>query len=390
MPVANAVDRVLAAAVESGSVPGAVALAADDHGEIYRGAFGVREIGQPTAMSLDTVFWLASMTKLVTSVAALQLVEQGRVGLDEPLATRIPELTTVRVLTRFDSDGTPMLRPPRRAITLRHLLTHTSGFSLFIWNADILRYQNEFAPETLDSSRKDWINVPLACDPGERWEYGISIDWVGQTIEAVSGQRLDDYFQAHIFGPLGMVDTSFVPGSGQQARLARLHARQPDGSLQPIAWEIREDLDFFEAGGGLYSTGPDYLRFARMLLGKGQLDGACILRAETVEEMSRNQIGDLNVRILETVAPDKSVDAEFFPGMVKKWGLGCMITTEPAPTGRSAGSHSWAGLANTFFWIDPTRRITGVLLTQVLPFCDPPALNLFTDFEGAIYAGPGS
>jgi CubicO group peptidase (beta-lactamase class C family) len=224
-------------------------------------------------------------------------------------------------------------------------------------------------------------------DPGDRWEYGINIDWVGKTVEHLSGQSLEDYFRERIFGPLGMADTGFVVQPERRSRLAAMHFRQPDGSLQAIPFEIPQEPEFFMGGGGLYSTGPDYLRFLRMLLGRGELDGTRILRSETVDLMGQNHIGELNVCVLKTAIPGSSNDAEFFPGMVKKWGLGYMISTEEAPTGRSARSLAWAGLGNTYFWIDPTRRVTGVILTQILPFADAKVLDLFADFERAVYAG---
>ncbi len=230
------------------------------------------------------------------------------------------------------------------------------------------------------------LRAPLVCDPGERWEYGINIDWVGKAVAAESGQSLEEYFREHIFGPLGMKDSVFVLTPEKRARLASMHVRAADGTLQAIPFEIPQQPEFFMGGGGLYSVGGNYLTFLRMLLNDGELGGARILRPETVAEMARNQIGDLTVGAMKTAIPSHSNDAEFFPGMVKKWGLGYLITTEQAPTGRSAGSLAWAGLANTYYWIDPTRRLTGVILTQILPFADDSVLRLFEEFESAIYA----
>jgi len=387
MVVASRVDQVLERAVETGSVPGVVALAANETGVVYQGAFGTREVGSERPMTLDTVVWIASMTKAVTSVAAMQLVEQGRVGLDEPLAERLPELGQVQVLEGFDEAGAPRLRPPRRPITLRHLLTHTAGFTYDIWNADMVRYQEYGQIAGIIECKNVTLQNPLVFDPGERWEYGINIDWVGKTVEHLSGQSLEDYFRAHIFGPLGMADSGFVIQPARRARLASMHVRQADGSLQAIAFEVPQQPEFFMGGGGLYSTGPDYLRFVRMLLGGGELDGARVLRSETVTQMGQNHIGELRVGPMKTAIPSSSNDAEFFPGMPKKWGLGYMISTEAAPGGRSAGSLAWAGLANTYYWLDPARQLTGVILTQILPFADPTVLALFEQFEQAIYAG---
>jgi CubicO group peptidase (beta-lactamase class C family) len=388
MVVASRVDQVLARAVEAGEVPGVVALAADDQGVVYEGAFGKGEVGRDPEMRLDTVVWIASMTKAVTSVAAMQLVEQGRIGLDEPLNECLPELAAIQVLDGFDVAGAPRLRPPRRSITLRHLLTHTAGFAYDMWNADILRYKADVRNRnpTLAEGKDGFLMVPLVFDPGDRWEYGINTDWVGQTVERLSGQSLEEYFREHIFDPLGMGDSGFVIRPDQRSRLAGMHARQPDGSLEVIAYRPSPPPEFYEGGGGLYSTGLDYLRFLRMLLGDGLLGDARVLRSETVAEMGRNQIGELTAGLLRTSIPFKSNDVEFFPGMIKKWSLGYLLTTEDVPTGRAAGSVAWAGLANTYYWLDPTQRLTGLIMTQILPFGDAFVLDLFERFERAVYA----
>jgi CubicO group peptidase (beta-lactamase class C family) len=389
MTVATGVDQILAHAVLAGDVPGVAALAADENELIYQGGFGQRELGGDAAMTLDTVFWIASMTKAITSVAALQLAERGQVSLDEALETRLPELKQIQVLDGFLADGTPRLRAPRRSITLRHLLTHTAGFSYDIWNADMLRYEGYARIPGIGDCKTASLMCPLVFDPGERWEYGISIDWVGQLVERLSGQSLEAYFKEHIFGPLRMPDTGFLLGASQRERLVTRHARNDDGSLRTDPFLMEQNPEFFMGGGGLYSTGADYLRFLRMLLRNGELDGARILSAETVAEAGCNQIGDLNVGVLETARPDSSNDVEFFPGMPKKWGLAHMINAEQTDVGRSAGSLAWAGLANTYYWIDPARRVTGVVLTQILPFADARVLRLFEEFERGIYRARG-
>lgn len=335
-------------------------------------------------MGLDAVVRIASVTRTVTSVAALQLVEKGRIGLDDALGELVPELAAVQVLEGF-ADGVPRLRPPRRPITLRHLLTHTSGFGYHFWNTDVLRYLEYAGIPDFGELKKSYLELPLVCDPGDRWEYGIGIDWVGQIIERLSGQPLDAYVAEHLCEPLGLVDTGFVPRPEQRPRFAPRHARQTDGSPQVIAYVEPPALEFLEGGGGLFSTGPDYPRFLRMLLGGDQLDGVRILRPETVAALGANQIGHLSAGVLKSAVPLAANDVEFFPGMVKKWGLGCMITTEETPAGRAAGSLTWAGMANTYFWIDPTRRVTGLLLTQILPFGDSAVLDLFARFERAVY-----
>jgi methyl acetate hydrolase len=385
MGLATDLDQILSNAVDVGDVPGVIALVACDAGVIYEGAFGVRELGKPARMSLDTVVWLASMTKLVTCVAAMQVVEQGRVGLDNPLTDLLPAIATVQVLDGFDEDGMPRLRPPKRPITLRHLLTHTAGFGYHIWNANILRYQQQTATPPVGESKFITLQGPLLFDPGDRWEYGINIEWVGQLVERISGLSLEAYFREHLFDQLGMVDSGFILGPERRERVASVHDRQHDGTLLPNDFVFEQDPEFFAGGASLYSTGPDYLRLLRMLLAGGTLDGARILRPETVAHMGTNQIGNLTVQPLISVAPEASNDFEPLPGIVKKWGLGYFIATEDAPTGRAGGSLAWAGLPNAYYWIDPMRRVTGTLLTQILPFGDARVLELLTRFERAIY-----
>jgi methyl acetate hydrolase len=382
---AAGIDQALTEAVKSGKIPGIVALAANDKGTIYSGAFGVRNLAQPQPMTVDSVFWIASMTKAVTTVAAMQMVEQGKLKLDQPASDILPDLASAQVLEGFDAAGAPQLRPAKRPITLRQLLTHTAGFTYDIWDANNGRYEKQANLPGIITCKDDALKTPLAFDPGDRWAYGINIDFAGKMVEKVSGERLEDYFHEHIFGPLGMTDTSFKLSPSQRGRLVAMHARGADGSLKPIEFEMPQEPEFFMGGGGLYSTGPDYLKFVRMFLNRGSLDGKTVLRPETVAMMGQNQIGDINVVVLKTVMPDSSLDAEFFPGMVKKWGLGFMINTETAPTGRSAGSLAWAGLANTYFWIDPSKNIGGVILMQLLPFADPQALQTFADFESSVY-----
>ena len=379
------IDEALRAAARGRKVPGVVALAANDQGPLYAGAFGVRNVAQPQEMTVDSVFWIASMTKAVTTTAAMQMVEQGKLNLDQAASDILPELKSPEVLEGFDASGAPQLRPARRPITLRQLLTHTAGYTYDIWNADTGRYEKYANLPGIITCKNDALKTPLAFDPGERWEYGINIDWAGKMVEKVSGERLESYFHEHIFGPLGMADTSFKLSPSQRTRLVAMHAREADGSLKPIDFEMPQEPEFFMGGGGLYSTGPDYLRFVRMFFNNGKVNGAHVLRPETVALMERNQIGDSNVVVLKTVAPESSLDAEFFPGMVKKWGLGFMINTAEAPTGRSAGSLAWAGLANTYFWIDPSKNVAGVILMQLLPFADPQALETFAEFETGVY-----
>jgi len=332
------IDAVLRRAADTKEVPGVVAVAANDKGVIYEGAFGTRDLAKGPAMTVDTIFRLASMTKAVTSVAAMQLVEQGRLLLDQPIGGVLPELSAPQVLEGFDDAGAPRLRPAKQPITLRHLLTHTTGFGYEVWDPGLIRYVKASGTPSGTTGKLASLRLPLVFDPGERWEYGINIDWVGRAVEAVSGLPLEVYFRQHIFVPLGMSDTDYVISSAQRSRLVGVHRRKEDGSLEPIAPPDPPWREFWSGGGGLYSTGRDYLAFLQMLMHQGRFNGAQLLRPQTVALMGQNQIGDIRAGILKTAMPDRSNDVDFFPGMTCKWGLGYMITPQPGPNGRSAGS----------------------------------------------------
>lgn len=378
------VDAALSRAAEAKEVPGAVALAATDTGVMYEGAFGLRDIVDGPAMTRDSVFRIASMTKAVTSVAAMQLVEQGKLELDEPIGKVLPELAAPQVLEGFDASGAPRLRPAQRPITLRHLLTHTAGFGYEVWNPALIRYVSVTGMPTFLTGQLAALRLPLVFDPGDRWEYGINIDWVGRAIEAVTGQPLDAYFSAHIFAPLGMTDTGFVPSADQASRLVRVHRRLPDGSFEPMNMEVPH-REFFSGGGGLLSTGRDYLTFLQMLLHQGRYHGAELLRPETVAQMGQNQIGDIPVRVMKTAMPDLSNDVDLFPGVRCGHGLAYVVNAQQGLNGRSAGTLTWAGLFNTYYWIDPQKHVTGVILTQILPFADHNAVKLYGEFERGVY-----
>jgi methyl acetate hydrolase len=375
----NEIDAVLQKSVEAAEAPGVVAMATTAQSVIYQGAFGVRGMGAPQKISVDTVFRIASMVKLLTSVAAMQLVEGGKLRLDEPAERIDPTLASPRVLAGFDERGLPQLHPAQKPITLRNLLSHTSGFSYQLWDANLVRY--------LKLSRKDPAlpRMPLMFDPDTGWAYGGSLDRVGRLVEIVSGKTLDHYFRDHILVPLGMKDTGFTVTDQQRAREASLHLRKADGTLvaQPI--EKRTIPKVFSGGGGIYSTAPDYLTLLQALLSGGSLAGKSILRPETVVLMSANQIGNIEAGIMKTTNPALSNDVDFFPGVRLRWGLGHMINLDPVREGRSAGSLTWAGLYNTYYWIDPASGIAGVIMMQILPFADERALNVYRQFERGIY-----
>ncbi len=372
-------------ASEAREVPGVVAVATDREGVVFETAAGRRDIGKPDPMSIDTVFWIASMTKAITGAAAMQLVEQGKLTLDGPIAKVLPELSAPQVLEGWDESGQPRLRPAKAAITLKHLLTHTAGFCYDMWNGDMVKYLAHAGLPGIISCEHAALKTPIASDPGTRWEYGTNLDFVGKAVEAVSGEKLGAYLRKHIFEPLGMRDTGFKLREDQRARLSAMHARGADGTLAAIPFEVPQEPEFEMGGGGLYGTGPDYAAFIRMLLNGGKANGHQVLKPETVKLMGENHIGALSMTKMVSAIPFVTNDVDVYPDMEKKWGLTFMINTERTPEGRSPGSLAWAGLANTYYWLDPSRGIGGVILMQIFPFADPKSLSLFATFERGVY-----
>ena len=377
-------DALLGNAAKAAAVPGVIAMAADREHTRYEGAFGERGLGSGTPMTTDTVVWIASMSKAITSLAAVQLVERGKLDLDAPASSVVPAIAEAQVLTGFDANGNAQLRPPRRPITLRHLLTHTAGFSYELWSTDIQKFQAARGIPGITECRNKSLTTPLLFDPGERWDYGINIDWAGKMVEAASGRKLGVHLQDEFFGPLGMTSTAFRITPAMRSRLAGTHLRGPDGALAPFDFELPQEPEFEMGGGGLYSTAGDYMRFLRMILNGGQLGGERILKPETVASLSLNHMGDNRVRRLTSAMPLTN-DAEFFPGVRKTWSLAFQINQDPVFTGRPAGAMMWAGLANSYYWLDPASGVAGVYLTQIFPFGDTESLPLYYAFETAVY-----
>ena len=383
----GAVDKALHRAVEDRDVAGVVAIGATPNGIAFEGAYGKANIHQGTSMATDTVFWLLSMTKAITATACMQLIEQGRLRLDQTAGDILPQLASPKVLEGFDADGKPRLRPTKRPITVRHLLTHTSGYTYANWSEALTRYEQVTDLPDIATLRNAAFDAPLEFDPGDRWEYGISMDWVGKLVEEVSNQSLEIYFRENIFQPLGMKDSGFLIGSEQKRRVATLFNRQPDGTLAPAPFEMPQRPEFFTGGGGAFSTPQDYMRFLRALLNGGSLGGVHILRPQTVAMMMVNQIGELNVHEMRTAHPEFSNSFDQFPAQPHKWGLSFDINEQPGPNGRSAGSISWAGLLNCYFWLDPVKKVTGAMFTQILPFFDAKVTSLYGEFERGLYNG---
>jgi len=370
-PTTAPLDDVLRAAVEQKRVPAVVAMVATGDGVAYQGAFGVGK---------DGIFSIASMTKPVTSVAVMQLVEAGKVKLDEPAATYLPELGAVQVL---ENGG---LRAAKGQITVRMLLTHTAGFAYEFLNRELFDYASKGKVPSVMAGGDGFMKAPLLFDPGARWEYGINTDWLGKLVEKVSGQTLEAYFKEHIFTPLGMADSFFEAPADKRARLVPHFQRADDGKLveQPAA--PAQPVTFFSGGGGLHSTAGDYIKFARAMMAGGQLGQARVLTAESVALMGQNQIGELELRPPTSVMPQLVNPGAILPGNLDKFGLGFALNTKPVAKGRGAGTLSWAGIFNTFFWIDRDKKVCAVLMTQVLPFLDDGPQALLENFDRAVYA----
>lgn len=383
MGAADRLKPVLEAGVAAGHAPGFAAASFGPEG-VATLATGSMGSDNPAPMAPDTVFWIASLTKAITTAAAMQLVEQGRVDLDEPVSRWLPTLANPKVLEGFDAAGAPITRPARAPVTLRGLLTHTSGLGYDFFSSDLVRYLQATGESLMGAENPD---IPLMFEPGGGWQYGIGIDWAGKLVEAISGERLDAYFDAHIFGPLGMKDTTFSPERFPAGRRATIHAHLPDGGFTPRPFAMPPVPYFAMGGGGLYGTAGDYLTFLRAILGGGALEGVRILKEETVAAMTANQVGDIEAGALKTSNPSLSNDFEPMPGIGKGWGLGFLINHQPGPAGRGAGALAWAGLANCYYWADPAAGRAGVLMAQVLPFGDPGVLATFDAFERAAYAG---
>ena len=382
---AASLDEKLSVAVARGDVPGLVVMAATRDRVVYGGVFGKAEVGRERPMTADAIFRIASMTKPVTSVAAMQLFEQGRFALDDPAEKYLPELANLSVFESFDAaTGAYRVRPAGTKVTIRHLFTHTSGLAYGFTSA----IDRDFKPR----EGEQYAAGPLLFEPGTDWMYGTSVDWLGRLVEKLSGKSLEDYFRERIFTPLGMADTFYNVPEAKQGRRVTVHQRKDGRADAPPTEQPNQPQrpsTTFGGGGGLWSTAADYIRFERMILNGGTLDGARILSTASVALMSRNQIGAVGVRALKTAQPDRSMDFTFVDDGKDKWGLGFLITTGHVAGKRSAGSLSWGGINNTYFWIDQARGIAGVALMQLLPFADTKALAICDTFERGVYQLPG-
>jgi CubicO group peptidase (beta-lactamase class C family) len=374
----SALSTFFTDAVARGDVPGVVALVVDRDKVLYHEAFGKMNVAKSVPMAKDTIFRIASMTKAVTSVGVMQLVEQGKMGLDDDVSKFLPRLKSPQVFSTVDEQaGTYQTQPTKRPMTIRQLLTHTSGIG-YSWSDHGLAIAQRKTGATNDSE------LPLVNEPGAQWTYGASTRVLGEVIEKISGQRIDAYLETHILAPLGMRDTTYTVPADKYSRVVTVHQKANNAITEtqnptPIPATIRGD-------GGLFSTAADYSRFVQMILNRGQLGGVRILKESTVAEMSKNQTGSVKVRLQPTADQLRSKPYPLGAGE-DVWGLGFQIAApkNPNPSMRSPGSLSWAGINNTYYWIDPQKQIGAVILMQMLPFYDDAALRVLNGFEERVY-----
>lgn len=379
-------DDILSRVATSGQcVPGVVAMVTDRDSNIYEGAAGKRRIDGETLMGVNDAFALFSTTKAITATAVLQLVEDGKLDLDAPASDYAPDIGKLQVIEGFDDAGEPILRAPKRPVTTKHLLLHTGGFGYDFFSETYNRLAQEQGQPSVITASKASLMTPLQFDPGDKWEYGSNIDWAGQVVEGITGERLGEVFRTRIFDPLGIEDMTFELNDDLRSRLACMHARGEDGSLTPMDFELTDTPEIHMGGHGLYGTVGDYMKFIRMWLNDGAGPNGRVLKPETVAMAEKNHLGEKKIGMLPGVIPSLSNDAEFFPGLSKSWSYSFMVNDAEAPTGRPAGALGWAGLANLFYWIDRTNGFGGFWATQILPFGDPVSFTGYLDFESAFY-----
>ncbi len=375
---------VLDAAVADGDAPFLVGMVGSKAGLRWQGAAG--EAASGVAAAPDTVLRIFSMTKAIGSLAAMMLIDRGALAFDTPVEEVLPEFSEVRVLEGWDGD-VPRLRKPLRAATVRHLATHCSGLEYEIWNPGVAEWLQRTGNPPILSGLKQGLFYPMMFDPGERWGYGIGIDWLGRVVEAVSGRRIDAFLRAELFDPLGMADTDVEVRDHMAPRLAQLRLRGEDGAFRPFELAPPPAPEVYGMGHCLYSTAPDYMRFLRMLLNRGALDGVRVLSEGAVASMLENHIGALRVTPMVSVNPVASADVDLFPGAEKTHSFGFLRVEEDVQGMRRAGAQGWAGLLNTHFWFDPAADLAGLIMTQALPFADPRFMAAYARFERAACAG---
>ena len=370
------IDAILQRAVQQGSVPGVVAIIANRNGVLYQSAFGLMDGAKQKPMQKESIFRIASMTKPVTSVAVMMLMEQGKLTLDDPVSKYLPAFKDREMIATFNTaDASYTTKKSPREVLIRHLLTNTSGLAY--------PFANDMSNRLQQKTGKQPEDLPLLYEPGTKWTYSSSTKVLGWVVEKITGAGLDKFVDERIFKPLGMQDTSYVVPAAKMNRVVTTFQRDK-GKLVEIA--NGEKLESPVAGdGGLNSTGADYIKFLQMFLNDGTARGTTLLRKESIQMMTKNQIGDVIVQTQKTTNEARSLDFPIGAGR-DKFGFGFQITTsnKENPNLRSPGSYTWAGIYNTHFWVDPKRQIAAVIMMQILPFYDTACMKLYQDVEASI------
>lgn len=380
---ADRLQKVLDDSVAANRFPFVVGMTGKASGVTFAGASGEAAAGMRAAP--DTVFRIFSMTKAIGSTAAMILIDQGKMDFDTPVQDVLPEFANMKVLDGWDGDK-PRLRAPKVKATARHLATHTSGLEYEFWRPEVGEYLGKTKRPSILAGTKDALFYPMMTDPGTRWGYGPSIDWLGLMVEKISGQRIDAFLKQHLLEPLGMKDTDVEVRAHMQARLAGVKARGQDGQFGDFPLAPPSNPEVYGMGHCLYSTPQDYMRFLRMFLNKGELDGKRVLKESSVQRMLANQMGPLKFEKMVTAAPPITADCDPFPGTTRTHSFGFLRNESDIPGQRRAGSQSWAGVLNTHYWFDPKSDLAGIIMTQTLPFVEPPLMAAYGEFETAAYA----
>ncbi|KAF2738435.1 beta-lactamase/transpeptidase-like protein [Polyplosphaeria fusca] len=399
------VKSILDGTVAEGATgaPGLVFCAVDKAGNtLVEHATGTRGVQSKEPMDLDTTFWIASMTKIVTTIACLQLMEQGKLPLDDPEVVKkyAPEIGKKKVY----ADGmTPAEQ--EKSVTMRMLLAHTAGFGYSFFDPRVNMVTRPIGTDEFTLDEAEFIDSPLVNQPGSMWEYGINLDWAGLIAERCTGMRLNDYMQKHIFEPLGVKDTTMFPDKEQQKNLAYMHQRSPEGVMIERDQLARRALNatkessktiFHSGGAGLWSKPTEYVKILAALLNNGTSPQTkqSILSPSTVDLMWENQIPSQPDFARSNIPPANPLLVNPAPEMYPQegnppqgWGLSMFLTIAPGATGRGANTGWWAGLANTFWWVDREKGVAGVLAGQVVPFGDPKVLGAWVGCEKAVYDG---
>jgi CubicO group peptidase (beta-lactamase class C family) len=373
-------------AIERGFVPGAVAMVGTGDHVLHQSAFGPSDRADRRPHALDDVFMLASMTKAVTAVAGAQLLEKRCFTLDQHAEEILPEISRHQVITGFDANDEPMLRPARSKVTMRQLFTHTSGHSSDVWNYNTKHYAQVMGLPPIPSCKVAAFDLPLAFDPGTGWEYGVATDFLGKIIEKLSGMRLEQYFKTQIFDRIGMEWTSFVMDKRQLDKLVPVRNKAERGQIAAGEFMISQTPEMYMAGAGLYGTAGDYLKFLQMFLNKGAATNGRVLKPETIELMYRNHIGNITLPALKTVITGASADLDLDQPRGSKWSLVGHTNLTDIPGRRRAGSQFWGGLASSYYWIDPKSNLAGLIMLSYLPYADQDGLDLFEALERDAYA----